>query len=188
MAHKNSPVRLLRACRALERGILRFGALVAWLTLVPLIAVSAYDIVGRQFFNTGSTRLQELEWHFFLVLVMLCLGWAYLHDAHVRIDIVRQRLSARVRAWIELFGYVFILLPFCVLLITYGGDVALRAFTTGERSRAAMGLPMRWIIMSAVPIGGLLLLLAGLTIAIRNWLLLTGRRSAADPVAAPGVD
>lgn len=61
-----------RMCRALERGIAWIGAVVAWATLIPLVVVSVYHIVGRQFFNTGSTRLQELEWHFFLPLVMLC--------------------------------------------------------------------------------------------------------------------
>jgi len=48
-------------------------------------------MIGRQFFNVGSTRLQELEWHFFVAVVMLGLGHTYLRDAHVRIDIVRDR-------------------------------------------------------------------------------------------------
>lgn len=53
-----------RISRALERGIAWLGVVVAWATLIPLIGVSVYDMVGRQFFNTGSTRLQELQWHF----------------------------------------------------------------------------------------------------------------------------
>ena len=36
-----------RAWRALERGMGWLGAFVAWATLVPLIAVSVYDIVGH---------------------------------------------------------------------------------------------------------------------------------------------
>jgi TRAP-type mannitol/chloroaromatic compound transport system permease small subunit len=38
----------------------------AWATLPPLIGVTIYDVVGRQSFNTSSTRLMELEWHLFL--------------------------------------------------------------------------------------------------------------------------
>lgn len=176
---------VLRACRTLERGMAWLGVVVAWATLIPLIAVSVYDIVGRQFFNTGSTRLQELEWHFFLALVMLCLGWAYLRDAHVRIDVVRHHIGPFTRAWIELLGCLAILVPLCVLLIVHGGEFALRAFATGERSRAAMGLPMRWIIMSTLPAGGLLLLLAGLSIAARNAMFLITGTASATPV--PGV-
>lgn len=174
---------VVRVCRALERGLARLGALVAWLTMMPLIAVSVYDIVGRQFFNTGSTRLQELEWHFFLTLVMLSFGWAYLRDSHVRIDLVRQRVAPRVRAGIELVGCLAVLLPFCVLLIVDGGELALRAFETGERSRAAMGLPMRWIIISTVPAGGLLLMLAGLIVAARNIVFLAIGSSGTGPLA-----
>ena len=175
---------VIGACRMLERGIIWLGAVVAWVTLIPLIAVSVYDMVGRQFFHVGSTRLQELEWHFFLAVVMLGLGYAYLRDAHVRIDILRDRLTLRTRAWIELFGCLLVLVPFCMMLIVHGGELALNSFVTTERARAPLGLPMRWIIKSTLPVGGLLLLLAGLSVAIRNAMFLAGR--AAGPAPAGG--
>jgi TRAP-type mannitol/chloroaromatic compound transport system permease small subunit len=175
---------VIGTCRAFERGIVWLSALVAWVTLIPLIAVSVYDMVGRQFFHVGSTRLQELEWHLFLALVMLALGYAYLRDAHVRIDLVRGRLAPRTRAWIELFGCALVLTPFCVVLIVHGGELALNAFATTERARAPLGLPMRWIIKSTLPVGGLLLLLAGLSIAIRNAMYLAGRTAGPAPAAA----
>lgn len=172
---------ILRICRGMERAIARLGALVAWVTLIPLIAVSVYDIVGRQFFNTGSTLLQELEWHLFLALVMLCLGYAYVQDAHVRIDLLRGHLQPRTRALIELLGCLFVLLPFCLVLLVYGSETAYQSFLQMERSRAPLGLPFRWIIKAVVPAGGLLLLLAGLSIAIRNLLYLRGRATETAP-------
>lgn len=175
---------VIGACRALERGIVWLGALAAWLTLVPLIAVSVYDMIARQFFHVGSTRLQELEWHLFLAVVMLSLGYAYLRDAHVRIDLVRERLKPRTRAWIELFGCVLVMAPFCMMLIIHGGELALNSFDTMERARAPLGLPMRWIIKSTLPVGGLFLLLAGLSVATRNAMFLAGR--AASPAPASG--
>jgi len=175
---------VIGACRAVERGIVWLGALVAWVTLIPLIAVSVYDMVGRQFFHVGSTRLQELEWHLFLAVVMLGLGFAYLRDAHVRIDLVRDRLSPRKRAWIELFGCLLVLVPFCMVLIVHGGELALNAFATTERARAPLGLPMRWIIKSTLPVGGFLLLLAGLSIGVRNALYLAGRAACPAPTGA----
>jgi TRAP-type mannitol/chloroaromatic compound transport system permease small subunit len=172
---------VIRACRALERGIIWLGALTAWVTLIPLIAVAVYDMIGRQFFNVGSTRLQELEWHFFLAVVMLSLGYAYVHDAHVRIDIFRDRLTPRTRTWIELFGCLLVLVPFCMVLIGYGGKFALDSFVQTERARAPLGLPMRWIIKSALPVGGFLLLLAGFSVAVRNAIFLAGQE-AGPPV------
>lgn len=175
---------VIGACYALERGIVWIGAFVAWVTLIPLIVVSVYDMIGRQFFHVGSTRLQELEWHFFLAAVMLGLGYAYLRDAHVRIDILRNRLTPHMRAWIELFGCLLVLIPFCLMLILHGGELALNSFVENERARSPLGLPMRWIIKSSLPVGGLLLLLAGLSVAIRNTMFLVGRAPSPVPVSA----
>jgi len=175
---------VIGACRILERGIIWFGALIAWITLIPLIAVSVYDMIGRQFFHVGSTRLQELEWHFFLAVVMLGLGYSYLRDAHVRIDILRDRLKLRTRAWIELFSCLLVLIPFCMVLIVHGGELTLNSFDTMERARAPLGLPMRWIIKSALPVGGLLLLLAGLSVATRNAMFLARRAAGPAPASS----
>ena len=161
---------------------------VAWACIGPalvmlplLIAVSVYDIVGRQFYNTGSTRLQELEWHLFLGLVMVSIGYAYLRDVHVRIDVVRDRLSDRAKASIEAAGYLLALVPFCLVVIVYGSDLVWMSFSSGESSRAALGLPMRWIIKSTLPLGTFLLLLAGTSVFVRNMLFLLGR----EPRPAP---
>lgn len=161
---------------------------VAWACIGPalimlplLIAVSVYDIVGRQFYNTGSTRLQELEWHLFLGLVMASIGYAYLRDVHVRIDVVRDRLSDRAKAAIEAAGYLVALVPFCLVVIVYGSDLAWMSFTSGERSRAALGLPMRWIIKSTLPLGAVLLLLAGTSVFVRNVLFLLGHEGRPAP-------
>ena len=163
-------------------------ALVAWACIAPalimlplLIGVSVYDIIGRQFYNTGSTRLQELEWHLFVGLVLASIGYAYLRDAHVRIDVLRDRASDRTKAVVEALGYVLALVPFCLVVIVYGSQLAWLAYVSDERSRAALGLPMRWIIKSTLPLGSFLLLLAGTTVFVRNLLFLLGR----EPHLAP---
>ena len=43
----------------------------AWATLATLIGATIYDVLGRQYFNTSSTRLMELEWHLFLAAWVL---------------------------------------------------------------------------------------------------------------------
>jgi TRAP-type mannitol/chloroaromatic compound transport system permease small subunit len=163
---------LIQRLRAVEQMIQRLGGVVAWATLMPLIAVSFSAIIVRRLFNIGSTRLQELQWYLFLALVMLSLGSVYLRDAHIRLDVLSERLTPRTRAWIELVGVIGVLTPFCLILIVNGGDFAHTAFMVGERSRADLGLPMRWIPKSMLPVGGLLLLLAGLITAVRQAMFL----------------
>jgi len=169
----------------------RLEAAVAWSCSLPvlivlplLIGISVYDIIGRQFYNTGSTRLQGLEWHLFLTLVMTSIGYAYIRDIHVRIDVFRDRATDRTKAIIEVIGYIVALVPFCLVVVVYGSELALMSFATDERSRAAMGLPMRWIIKSTLPFGALVLLLAGSCAFARNILFLLGE----EPRPAPGSD
>ncbi|MEQ9333745.1 TRAP transporter small permease subunit [Thalassobaculum sp.] len=143
--------------------LLRWAFRLAALLCFPLlVTISIYDIVGRQFMNTGSTALQELQWHLFFASVMLALGWVYLRDGHVRIDILRARWPVPRQAGVEIAGILLALLPLALLLIVSGGAQAWTAFESDEHSQAAMGLGQRWIAKSLIPLGGALLLAAGL--------------------------
>lgn len=137
-----------------------FSRISAYIFLPALMSVAIFDIIGRKFANVGSTPLQELQWHFFFAAVMLSVAYTYLADGHVRIDVLRNRFSPKLRAWVEILGCLFGLAPLAILLIWAGGDQAWRAFQSGERSAAALGLEHRWIIKSVVPLAGLLLMIA----------------------------
>lgn len=167
----------------LDGTVRRIGAAVAFVLLPVLIAVTVFDVVGRQYGNVGSSRLQELEWYLFFGLVLLTFGSTYVTDGHVRIDVLRARLTPRAQAWIEAFGCALLLLPACAMIVVYGIDSAVLSFEQGERSRAALGLPYRWIVKSLVPAGMGLLLLAGLAAFLRALLELS--RPAAKRDARP---
>lgn len=147
--------------RALRK-IVSFGGAVAAMVFLPgLILVSMIDITTRRFFHFSSTPLQELEWHFFFACVMFGIGHAYLKDNHVRVDIVRERFPPWFKARLERVLLVTLLLPLCLVLIWFGARMAWLSFLQDEGSRAALGLSARWIIKAALPIGALLLFLAG---------------------------
>lgn len=166
----------------LARIAIAAGRVGSW-ACVPLVAFIIVDVISRRFFGTGSTMLQELEWHAHALLFLLCLGYAYVRDAHVRIDLVREHLSERARNALELAGCVLVLLPFCAVMIWYGADIAWRSWEQGEGSPNPGGLPHWWVIKSAVPLGLLLLMLAGMAVAIRRFLLLFAPETLARAVA-----
>lgn len=164
---------LIRIGGLLDRIITAIARVAAWAGVV-LIAVTVFDVITRRFLVLGSTKLQELEWHMHVVLFGLLVGYAYLKDSHVRIDLVRERLSPRVQWWLEIAGCLFLLLPYCALAIYFGTDFTLRSYLDNEISASATGLTHRWIIKSIVPIGFGLLALAGLTILLRKLVELFG--------------
>lgn len=164
---------LIRVSEGLDRVIVKIGKVAAWAGLA-LILLTIFDVVTRRFLVLGSTKLQELEWHFHVILFAFCLGYAYLKDAHVRIDLVRENLNERIQWWIEVAGTLLFLLPYCGLVIYFGIDFTHRSFATQEISASATGLTHRWIIKSAIPIGFGILALSGIAVLLRKVVELFG--------------
>ena len=151
----------------IDRLLTRIARIAGWAGVV-LIGITVFDVITRRFLVLGSTKLQEAEWHAHVVLFSLLLGYAYLKDSHVRIDLVRERLSERTRWWIELLGCLLFLLPYCALVVYFSYDFTIRSFEVNEISASATGLTHRWIIKALIPIGFSLLGLAGIAVVLRK--------------------
>ena len=164
---------LTRICEILDRFVTRIGKVAAWAG-VAIVLVTVFDVVSRRFLVLGSTKLQELEWHLHTILFAFCIGYAYIANAHVRIDLVRDRLSQRAKWWLEVAGVLLFLIPYCAVIVYFGTDYVWRSFELDESSASATGLPHRWIIKSAIPLGFAVLLLAGIAVLLRKIVELFG--------------
>lgn len=143
------------------RGILKLTAAIsAYVFLPALTLTSMFDIATRRFLQLGSTPLQELTWHFFFACVMFGIGYTYMIDKHVRVDILRERLSNRSKVLIERILLITLLIPLSLIIVWFGARMTWLSYVQDEGSRAALGLSSRWIIKSALPIGASLLFLA----------------------------
>lgn len=139
----------------------RVGQAAAW-CVVLLILTVVLDVITRRFVVLGSTKLQDLEWHFHAALFLLCLGYAYVEGEHVRIDVLHSRFGPKTAAAVELIGAACFLAPFCIIVLTYGWGFLAQSFMLDEGSPSLTGLPHRWIIKSALLIGFATLLIAAL--------------------------
>jgi TRAP-type mannitol/chloroaromatic compound transport system permease small subunit len=164
---------LTRISEGLDRAIIKIGKVAAWAGLA-LIVITIFDVVTRRFFVLGSTKLQEAEWHFHVILFAFCIGYAYLKDAHVRIDLLREKLPERTQWWIEIAGILLFLLPYCGLVVWFGINFTERSFATSEISASATGLTHRWLIKAVIPIGFTILALSGIAILLRKIVELFG--------------
>ncbi len=164
---------LVRISESIDRLLGWVARIAAWAGVI-LIATTIFDIITRRFFVLGSTKIQEFEWHMHVVLFAFLIGYAYLKDAHVRIDLIRERMSERTQWWIELAGCLLFLLPYCALVVYFSYDFAVRSFDNNEISASATGLTHRWIIKSVIPIGFGMLGLAGIAVVLRKIVELIG--------------
>ncbi len=137
----------------------RCGTLSSWLW-VATVGVILYSVISRYVFSQGSVLLEEVQWHLAGAAWLVGLSYTFVHDGHVRADVLHERLSVKSQAWIEFLGILFLLIPFLVLTLLEVTPYAISSFQQGERSQAPNGLPWRWILKSFLPLSIGLLILA----------------------------
>ena len=93
--------------------------------------------LGRVF---ESTVLQELEWHFHAALFTLVLGYGVVYNTHVRIDLIRDNLAFRKKAWLEFVGLTFFMMPYCAIVIYFAFDYVHSSYMINETSASTVGL------------------------------------------------
>ena len=140
-----------------------------WLILLSVIVI---NVLMRYVFNEGRIELEELQWHLYSIGFLLGLGYAYQADAHIRVDVLHEHFTHRTRAWIELYGILLLLLPFIALVLIYSIPFVASSFAVSEVSASPGGLPMRWLIKAALPLGFALLLMTVVARLLRVWHLL----------------
>ena len=155
------------------------GRGVSWVTL-SLVLVVFIDVVMRYLFNTSFVFTQELEWHLFGFIFLIGAGYTLLHDGHVRVDIIYQRLGFKGRAWINFLGVLFFLIPGCIMVITTSWKFTLNSFSILEGSPDPGGIPFRFIIKGCIPVGFTLLLLQGFSLGLHSFMQILGIEKAKE--------
>ncbi len=120
--------------------------------LALLVALIVYDATARYLFSSGSTALQELEWHFFDVVILLSIAFTLKHNSHVRVDIFYDKFSPKMQALINIFSVLFFILPLSFLIIYIGIGFVELSFMQDEASSDPGGLTHRWIVKSLMPL------------------------------------
>ncbi len=151
------------------------GRGVSWLTLL-MVLVTFMVVVLRYAFSVGWVWMQESYVWMHGTVFMMAAGYTLLHDDHVRVDIFYRSASRRYKAWADLFGALFLLLPVIVLSAVTSEAYIVESWSRLEESREAGGLPALFLLKSVIWVFCLLVGLQGLSLAGRSLLTLTGER------------
>ena len=161
---KETPNRFSDAVDGLIR---RIGHVLMWANCVVIVLI-ILQVILRYGFGHGLVILEELQWHFYAVAFMVGLSYAVMTDSHVGMDLVYEKLSPKWQCRWDIFGTVFLLLPFAILLCYQSLDFVHESWRLNERSVAPQGLPWRWAIKSVVPMAFGLVALASISRLIRT--------------------
>ena len=159
------------AADTLDTFVRRIGEIACWANFLLLVTI-ILQVLLRYGFSNGKTYLEELQWHFYAIAVMVGMSYAQVTDRHVRIDIFHANFSIRKKRIIEIFGLVFFLLPFVYVMFYHSLDFVHQSWRIGEASSSPGGLPARYLIKSLIPISFGLMGLAALSRIYREARLL----------------
>lgn len=164
--------KLLKISRAIDLINEWIGRLTYWLVLL-MVAVGAWNVLGRYIgrivgINLTSNALIEIQWYLFDVVFLFGAAYALKYNEHVRVDIFYKGWNRRRKALANFIGNILFLIPFSSLIIFYSWGTVINSWKILEMSPDPGGLP-RYPIKSAIIFAFILLILQGISEAIKNW-------------------
>jgi TRAP-type mannitol/chloroaromatic compound transport system permease small subunit len=150
-----------------DQFIQRLGHFFMWTNCVLIVAI-ILQVFLRYGMGRGLVILEELQWHFYGVGFMFGLSYAITSDSHVGMDLLYERLSDKAQARLDIFGLIFLLLPFAAIVFYQSLDFWYESWRLSERSVAPMGLCCRWLIKSVMPLSFAMVILAAVSRLIRT--------------------
>lgn len=167
---------------AIDRVNLIVGRAVSFLTLATVLICAT--VVGLRYAaGIGFVWMQELYVWTHAFVFMLAGGFAYMVNAHVRVDIYYCPASPRTKAWIDLFGNVFLLLPWLILVIWAAWSYVAASWAVREGSLQNNGMYGVYVLKSAIVVFAVLLGLQSLAWIGRCVMVIKGH----EPPAVRGV-
>ena len=164
--------KLLQLARIIDEINEWIGRLTYWLVLL-MVSVGVWNVVGRYLgrligVNLTSNALIEIQWYLFDIVFLFGVAYALKYNDHVRVDIFYKGWNRRRKALANFLGSILFLIPFSSLVIYFSWGTVLNSWNRLEMSPDPGGLP-RYPIKSAIIISFILLILQGISEAIKNW-------------------
>lgn len=173
-------IAIRRLADLLDLASMGLGTAVKWLAV--LLVLIQFVVVGlRYIYGSSFIWLQESVIYTHAALFMLAIGYTFLVDAHVRVDVLYAGWSARRRALVDLIGILIAVLPFCALVIWASWGYVALSWRMGEGPMQVGGLPLTSFLKSLIPVMAALLFAQGVSIALRCILVLAGHAETHFP-------
>lgn len=168
----------MKISRIIDAFTERIGRYTSWLVLVMVI-LGVWNVVGRYLGRISGNNLTsnayiEAQWYIFDVIFFLGAAYTLKHNEHVRVDIFYSNWQRRRKAIADFLGTIFFLIPFSIIVIFVSWETIVASWQIGELSPDPGGLP-RYPIKAMIIVGFVLLIIQGISQAIKNLAIIQGR-------------
>jgi TRAP-type mannitol/chloroaromatic compound transport system permease small subunit len=161
----------------------RIGVAIRWMALF-MVVIGAVSAVVRYFarsqgWTLNLTPATEIQWYLFSIIFLLGAAYGLNHDVHVRVDVMYERMTPKVQAWIDLCGTLLFLLPFSIMMLYVSYPAVRSSWDIKETSPDPGGLA-RWPIKMLILVSFALLVLQGLSQLVKQIEVIRGAVSELD--------
>ncbi|MHA7058340.1 TRAP transporter small permease subunit [Aquimarina sp. M1] len=143
------------------------GVFVSWIAVL-LATVIGVDVIIRYIFQFSFIWIIETEIYLFGILFLIGSGYTFKYGKHVRVDVFYTRLSLKGKAWIDLLGGAFLLIPWCYVVIVSSWYYGVSSFAMNEGSPQPGGLPALYVLKFCITLGFMFLLLQGVSEMLKS--------------------
>lgn len=156
---------------AVDRFNRALGTVAGWCALLMMLA-QVFSVVARYVFGFGIIAVQESVIYGHAVMFLFGAGFVLRENGHVRVDIFYAAMSNHARQAVDLVGLLCFVLPVVFVIFWLGLPYVARAWSTLEGSRQSGGLPLIFLLKTALLVFALSIALQAAAILVR---LVTGQ-------------
>ncbi len=146
----------------------------SWLVLA-LILELVYDTIMRYLFNVAVMWSYDISYMLYGIIFMLSVPYVENINKHVRIEILYDKLSKKMRAFLDIIGYLILYLPSSLVLLYFGWNFFWESYNLKEVSGASMWAAPIYPFKFVIPLTGLLLLLQTISEIMKRILIIKGK-------------
>ncbi|MGK7876698.1 MAG: TRAP transporter small permease subunit [Xenococcaceae cyanobacterium] len=170
--------KLLRISRIIDTINEWIGRLTYWLVLF-MVLIGVWNVIGRYLGrwigqNLTSNALIEIQWYLFSLVFLLGAAYALKHNEHVRVDLFYKGWNRKSKALVNFIGSLLFLIISSLIVICFSWGWTVNSWEIWEKSSDPGGLP-RYPIKSMIIVSFVLLILQGISEAIKNWAIFTDK-------------
>jgi TRAP-type mannitol/chloroaromatic compound transport system permease small subunit len=157
----------IRVVRIIDKFTDTTGTWVAWLN-VPLVLIVSYEVIMRYAFNQPTIWSFDMTYMLYGTIFMLGSAYALHKGAHIRTDFFFEKWSIRTKGVIDSVAYIVFFFPSIFVFLLVSGGEGWYAYTINEESEQTPWRPLLWPYKLVVPLTCLLLLIQGVSEAIKS--------------------
>lgn len=153
------------------------GRWVSWIVYVGMIMLSA-EVVLRYIFNSPTVWAHGYTQRLYGSYFVLIGAYTFIHKGHVRVDVLYEHLSKRMKALLDILNCVA-LLVWTGVLIPVSWLFFLKSYNMGEVDEMVLAHPIWWVKF-LITVGMVLIFLQGISEMVKKTFVLFRWKASSD--------